>query len=111
MTTQDMFKDQTSDFQSNSERQTLDGFSQEALNVASSVLNTVKSAFDMFTNMVQQTVKFRRILEGLVSPFGRPNPVARLLAYVGLPVLANKALVAKDVTVPHPLQHNLRCIA
>src|SRR5436190_23847230 len=99
-----MFKDKTRDFEDQPGTQTLNGFCQEALNVASGVLNAMKSAFDAFTNAVEQPVKFGRVLQGLVSTFGGPDTIAGASLDVGLPLVTEKAFVAKDVAVPDPLQ-------
>ncbi len=48
----------------------MDGFSQEALKVASGVLNAVKRAFDMFTNMV--------------GTFGRPQESLSRIAFISI---------------------------
>src|SRR5438094_5065354 len=105
-----MFENETRDFENDTSTQPLNGLSQKALDVAPGILNTVKCAFDMLTNTVKQLVKFRWVLQGLVSPFGRPDAIASALADVGLPVVTQKALVAKDVAVTDMLQNDLsRC--
>src|SRR5258708_18244417 len=102
-----MFKDKTSNFDNDTGAKTLNGFSQEALDIASGILKAVKGAFDVFTNAVEQWVELRRVLQRLVSPFGGPNTITCVLADVGLPVVTDKAFVAKDVTVPDVLQNAL----
>src|SRR5579871_3520354 len=106
-----MFKDKTSDLKGNSEGQAMHGFSQKAFNVAGRVLNAMKSALDMFTNMNEQAVKFRWVLNSLVSSFGSPRAVAGALGHVSLPVVPKEAFVAKDVTIAHVLQDNFRRLA
>src|SRR5258707_6243007 len=102
-----MFKNETGDFDNDSGTQTLNGFCQQTLDIASGILKAVKSAFNVFTNAVEQSVKFGRILQRLVGTFGGPDAVARVLADVGLPVVTDKAFVTKDVAVPDVLQNDL----
>src|SRR5260370_3024979 len=71
----------------------------------------MKRAFDMLTNAAQQTVKFGRILKGLVGTFSCPDAVASMLTHLGLPGVANKPLITKDVTIFDPLQDDLCGIA
>src|SRR5258706_5393795 len=102
-----MFEDKTSDFDNDSGAKTLNGFRQQALDIASGILKAVKRAFDMFTNAVEQSVKFGWILQRLVGTFGGPDAVASVLVNVGLPGVTDKAFVTKDVAVPDMLRNNL----
>src|SRR5437868_468843 len=102
-----MFENQTSDFEDDTGTQAVNGLRQETFDVATGILNAVKSTFNVFTDMGEQLVKFGWILQGLVGPFGGPDTISSMLANVGLPIVANKALVAKDVTVTHTLQNDL----
>src|SRR5258708_40222438 len=95
-----MFEDKTSDFDNDSGAKTLNGFRQQALDIASGILKAVKRAFDMFTNAVEQSVKFGWILQRLVGTFGGPDAVACVLANVGLPIGTDKAFINKEVAVP-----------
>src|SRR5258708_23663172 len=89
----------------------MNGFCQQALDITACILDAMKGAFDMLTNTAQEPVKFGWILEGLVGPLTCPDTVARLLTHLGLPLVANKALVTEDVAIPYPLQDHLSRIS
>jgi hypothetical protein len=79
-------------------------FGQEAFEVAPGVLDFVEDALNTLTDMVENVVKLRWILFGLVGTFGGPDPIAGLFTHLGLPFGANEALVAKDVGIAHMKQ-------
>src|SRR6266487_3132170 len=106
-----MFEYKTGDFDNHTGAQALNSFCQEAFDVTPGILNAMKRAFDMFTNAIEQTVKFRRVLEGLISALGRPDTIAGALTDVSLPVVTQKAFVTKDVAVADPLQNDLSHLA
>src|SRR5260370_16658965 len=95
-----MFKDKKSNFDNDTGAKTLNGFSQEALDIASGILKAVKGAFDVFTNAVEQSVELRRVLQRLVSPFGGPNPITFVLADVGFPFVPSNAFLPTDLPLP-----------
>src|SRR5258706_1116700 len=86
-------------------------FCQETLDIMPSILNAVKSTFNMLSNTAQKTVKFGWILKHLVSTFGGPDAIAGLLKYSGLPVIPQKAFVTENVAIFDSLQDDLSRLA
>src|SRR5262249_44958469 len=71
----------------------------------------MKSSFDAFTKVFKQCVKGRRILLRLVGAFARPDTVAPGQTHIGLPLVAKKAFVGKDVTILDATKNSLRRLA
>src|SRR5260370_30041520 len=87
------------------------GFCQQAFDITTSILDTMESTLNMFTDAAQEAVKFGWIWEGLISPFSRPDAVASLLTHLGLPFVTNEPLVPENVAIFDVLQETLSCIA
>ncbi len=84
---------------------------QQALDIATGILDTMESILNMFTAARRQTVELRWILERLVGAFSRPDAVVGLLSNLGLPCVANDSLVPENVALFDPLQKDIRRIA
>src|SRR5258708_38264471 len=79
-------------------------FCQQPLDITARILDAMEGAFDMLTDAAQETVKFGWILERLVGPFTCPDAVTGVLTHLGLPLVANKALVAEEVAIFDPFK-------
>src|SRR5271165_4168960 len=106
-----MFKYKTGHFENDSGTQSLNGFCQQTLKIASGILKAMKSVLNMFTHTAQKPVKFGRILEGLVGAFGCPDAIASELAYIRLPIISQKAFVSENVASLNLLQDDLSGLA
>src|SRR5258708_29453371 len=82
-------------------------FGKQAFNVAACILNGVKGALNAFPNVPEQGIEFGRVLTGLVGAFGGPEAVAGVEQDLGLPIVADETLVAKDVAIPDLLGEHL----
>src|SRR5258706_2408186 len=89
----------------------MNGFCQQTLDIASSILNAMKGTLNMLPNVAEKPVKFGWILECLVGPFGRPDPITSLLVDVGLPIIPDKAFIAENIAVCDPLQDDFSGLA
>src|SRR5258706_975637 len=89
----------------------MNGFCQQTLDIASSILNAMKGTLNMLPNVAEKPVKFGWILECLVGPFGRPDPITSLLVDVGLPIIPDKAFIAENIAVCDPLHDDFSGLA
>ncbi len=81
------------------------GLDKKMLNMPPDILNFIECALNALANRVQPSVKLRIILLRLVDPFGSPDAITMPIFLVELPFFANKALVAKDISVPDEIKH------
>jgi len=63
--------------------------------VTTGILDFVKHAFDPFADAIQPMIERFRVLQELVSPFGRPDLVSSFRINFGLPISTRKPLSPK----------------
>jgi hypothetical protein len=78
--------------------QSLNGFVEQSFRIASRVLECMEHPFNPLSHSRDETVERRRMLLFLVLARHRPNPIARALLPLQLPVGINEALVAINGT-------------